>query len=74
MTTTISGPDLALTPRELECLGALARGLRQEAVGEQLGISRATVELHINNARKKLDALTSAHAVAIAISRGLISL
>ncbi len=71
---SVPPPDTKLTPRELECLAGLARGLRQDAVADQLGISTATVELHGVNARRKLGALTTAHAVAIAVTRGLITL
>ena len=66
--------DLHLTPREIECLQGLARGLRQEALAEQLAISRATIEMHIVNARRKLCAQTTTHAVALALARGLIAL
>ena len=72
--TSMPPPDTQLTPRELECLAGLARGLRQDGIADQLGISLATVELHSVNARRKLGALTSTHAVAIAVSRGLITL
>lgn len=62
-----------LTPREVECLTWLARGLKQEALAEELKLSKPTVEMHLGNARKKLAAKTSTHAVAIAVSRGLIA-
>lgn len=64
--------NIQLTPRELECLGWLARGLRQDALAAKLTLSVATVEMHIVNARKKLGAQTATQAVAIAVSQGLI--
>ena len=66
--------DIDLTPRELACLGELARGLRQDAIASALGITVATVELHLTNARRKLGAHTSTQAVAIAITRGLVAI
>jgi DNA-binding CsgD family transcriptional regulator len=66
--------DCHLTQRETECLQWLARGLRQDALADQLNISRTTVEMHIVNARKKLGAQTTTHAVAIALARGKIGM
>jgi DNA-binding CsgD family transcriptional regulator len=66
--------DVRLTARELECVRWIACGLRQEALADKLKVSVATVALHIVNARKKLGAQTTTHAVAIAVARGLIAL
>jgi DNA-binding CsgD family transcriptional regulator len=65
--------DPSLTPREIECLQWLARGLRQDALADKLSISKATVEMHVVNARKKLGAQTATQAVALALSRGVIA-
>jgi DNA-binding CsgD family transcriptional regulator len=61
-----------LTPREKECLLRLARGDRTDRIAEALGLSNATVDLHLANARRHLGARTSAEAVAKAILRGSI--
>jgi LuxR family transcriptional activator of bioluminescence operon len=68
-TTTETGP---LTPREKECLLRLARGDRTDRIAEALGLSNATVDLHLANARRHLGARTSAEAVARAILQGWI--
>ncbi|HET7567766.1 MAG TPA: response regulator transcription factor [Gaiellaceae bacterium] len=62
-----------LTTREREVLGLLARGLANDAVGEQLGISAETVRTHLAKAMTKLGAATRTEAVAIALRRSIIS-
>ncbi len=65
--------DVTLSTREAECLLWLARGLRSAAIAERLSLAVVTVELHIKNARVKLGATTREHAVAKAITLGLIA-
>lgn len=62
----------ALSPRERDCLLALARGQRLQAVAEDLGLSVKTVDNHIAAAKRRLGAATREQAVAIAIARGLL--
>lgn len=57
-----------LTGRERDCLQIIARGERLAAAAHQLGLSEATVELHLRNARRKLGARSLPEAVA----RGLL--
>lgn len=56
-----------LSPRERDCMIHLARGLRTARIAERLGLSEATVEMHLRNARRKLRAATAAQAVARAL-------
>jgi DNA-binding CsgD family transcriptional regulator len=63
-----------LTERELECLTWAARGKSEEAIALLLSRSRDTVHFHMQNAVKKLEANNRTNAVAIACSRGLITL
>lgn len=65
-----SGPKL--TPRERDCMQAIAQGLRIDAVANRLKIMPVTVELHLRNARGKLGAQTLPQAVALALRSGLI--
>lgn len=58
----------ALTAREKDCLQIISRGERVAAVAHILGLSEATVELHLRNARRKLGARSLPEAVA----RGLL--
>jgi DNA-binding NarL/FixJ family response regulator len=43
-----------LTPREIEIVRMVARGLRNRAVAEQLTISEGTVKIHLHNIYQKL--------------------
>jgi len=63
-----------LTPREREVVTLIARGLTSEQIAEQLVVSGETVRTHARNALAALGARTRAHAVAIALQRGLIDL
>lgn len=66
--------DPVLTQRQREVLSLLAEGMMTARIAERLGISQAAVTLHFSNARKALGASTREHALALALSRGLISL
>ena len=59
-----------LSPREHEVVELLAAGLTGDQVADRLGISPATVRVHIRNATGKLGASTRTQAVAIAVARG----
>jgi len=62
-----------LSPREREILGLLSQGLSGEEAAQQLFLSSETVRTHVRNAMQKLGAATRAHAVALALQRGEIS-
>ena len=64
----------ALSPRELQCLDLLARGHSNEGIAKCIGIKTPTVAMHLANARNKLRADSREHAVAIAITKGLVRL
>lgn len=44
----------SLTPRELEIVRMVARGLRNRAIAEQLYITEGTVKIHLHNIYQKL--------------------
>lgn len=62
-----TGHPTALTPREREVMTLVSKGLRAEDVAARLVLSPFTVRTHIRNARDRLGARTTAHAIAIAI-------
>lgn len=63
-----------LTERELEVLGAVARGKNNAQIGELLSISPHTVQVHLRNVYGKLGVHGRAEAVAQAMSQGWITL
>lgn len=68
----VAGPDLS--PRELEILQLLGRGLSNKEIGGKLFISEDTVKRHISNLFVKLKVNDRAQATAEAIRRGFIHL
>lgn len=62
----------ALSMREKEVLKWLKMGKSSWDISIILGISERTVNFHITNIMKKLDAMTRTQAVAISIEKGLI--
>jgi len=67
-------PDVALTPREVEVLSLIARGLGNKEVGGVLGTASGTVKVHVQSILSKLGAKDRTHAVTLALRRGIIHL
>ena len=67
------GDPAGLTPREIEVLGLLARGLDAPAIAQRLVISPKTVSSHLQSVMAKLGVHTRAQAVARAYEDGLIA-
>lgn len=65
-------PDAPLTPREMEVLRLVAKGMSEREVADKLSISPHTAHRHLSNIRLKLSATTQAAAVAHAVRVGLI--
>ncbi|EIE51182.1 LuxR family transcriptional regulator [Salipiger aestuarii] len=65
-------PAQPLSPREVEAMTLLAVGYSRAQVAETLSISEHTLRVYIESARFKLGAMNTTHAVARALSRGLI--
>lgn len=64
--------DVELTPRELEVLRLSATSAASSAIADQLGISRATVNNHMQHILRKLDAHTRLEAIRKAERAGII--
>ena len=63
---------ISLTQREKECLTWTAHGKTSWEISTILGVSESTATFHLRNVGTKLKANNRAHAVAKAISQGLI--
>src|SRR5688500_13496735 len=63
---------LGLTPRELEILELIARGLSNKEIATQLFVSENTVKTHSSRVFDKLNARRRTQAVQIAKEQGLI--
>ena len=63
-----------ISPRELEVLELMRRGLSNQDVSKVLGISEHTVKSHVKALLVKLDAADRAEAVATGFMKGLLAL
>ena len=69
---TLEGLAQELTPRELDVVQLLAKGLSNKAIAYQLGISEHTVKFHINAIMNKLGAQSRTEAAVRATRMGLV--
>ena len=67
-------PQVALTPREVEVLSCVARGLANKEIAHKLGTANGTIKMHVQNILEKLGASDRTHAVTLAIERGILHL
>ncbi len=66
--------SVGLSEREIEALIWSARGKTSAEIAQILGLTRRTVDFHLDNARTKLGVTTRTQAVAKAIAASLIEL
>jgi DNA-binding NarL/FixJ family response regulator len=64
----------SLSPRELEVLTLVARGLSNKEVARAIGRSTETAKIHLKNIFGKLGVTDRTQAVTVALARGLIHL
>jgi DNA-binding NarL/FixJ family response regulator len=67
-------PNQTLTPRQLDVLRLLAKGLQNKEIAAQLGVADRTVKFHVGAILTKMDAGNRTEAVTVAVQRGLIEL
>lgn len=65
-------PPTNLTKAELEALRMVKDGLLMKEIAGLLGVSEGAVQQRLKNAKTKLHATTSSHAVSVATGFGLI--
>ncbi len=65
-------PTPALTPREMDVMRLLMRGLQNKEIAIELVITERTVKFHVSSILRKLDAGNRTEAVARATKLGLV--
>jgi DNA-binding NarL/FixJ family response regulator len=63
-----------LTPREMEVMDLLSKGLPNKEIAGRLYITERTVKFHVSSLLHKLGAANRTEAVTVAANRGLIQL
>lgn len=72
--TLAKWPDeYLLTRREAEVVQMASMGSLEKSIARQLGISLHTVRIHIENAKRKLEARSKTHAILLAAASGEIN-
>jgi DNA-binding NarL/FixJ family response regulator len=69
-----TGEKVNLTSRELQVLKGVAKGHTTKRLAKDLGLAAPSVESHLRNIFKKLDATNRGEAVSTALKVGLITL
>ncbi|TMD96112.1 MAG: response regulator transcription factor [Chloroflexi bacterium] len=73
-TPILSRPQVKLTSREMQVLRAAAKGHTTKRMAKDLGLAASSIESHLRNLFKKLDANNRGEAVSSALKIGLITL
>jgi DNA-binding NarL/FixJ family response regulator len=69
-----SGDKVTLTSREMQVLRGVAKGHTTKRLAKDLGLAAPSIETHLRNIFKKLDAGNRGEAVSTALKLGLITL
>jgi DNA-binding CsgD family transcriptional regulator len=68
-----SSGDEPLNARENACLTLAGSGLVTKQIAHEIGLTRRAVEFHLANARRKLGARNLQHAIALSMTRIMMS-
>lgn len=66
--------EIALTPTEYQVLRLMARGLPTKQIAQAMGTASSSVQTHVRNIYRKLDANNRAAAIGVALKLGIIKL
>ena len=73
--TPLTAPgNVSLTSREMQVLRGVAKGHTTKRLAKDLGLAAPSIETHVRNIFKKLDASNRGEAVSTALKVGLITL
>jgi two-component system NarL family response regulator len=64
----------ALSPRELDILRLIVKGLNNQEIAEALNVTRGTVKWHVNIILRRLDVSDRTQAVVVAAQRGIVEI
>jgi DNA-binding NarL/FixJ family response regulator len=67
-----AGIEPSLSEREIEILSLVAEGFTNKQIAAEIYLSADTVKCHLESAYRKLGVSDRAHAVAVALRRGLV--
>lgn len=60
-----------LSPREVDVLRALVKGVSNREIGEELGVEEVTIKLHLRRIYKKIGVANRTQAVKLAMANGI---
>ncbi|MBK9989255.1 MAG: response regulator transcription factor [Verrucomicrobia bacterium] len=63
-----------LSPREIDVLRLVAKGMSNKEIGNQLGVVEGTVKIHVANIFAKMGVSDRTHAIVLASKRGIIDI
>lgn len=73
-TPRATAPPVPLTSREMQILRAVAKGHTTKRMAKELGLAPPSVETHLRNIFKKLNANNRGEAVSVSLRLGVITL
>lgn len=63
-----------LSPRELDVLRLVAKGMSNKEIGSALGVVEGTIKIHITNIFSKMNVCDRTQAIVVASQRGIIEI
>jgi len=67
-------PGTELSPRELQILELIVKGMSNKQIGDRLGITEGTVKWHVNSILGRMNVTDRTQAAVAALNRGIVQL